>query len=417
MSATQSRPPASTKGHKRTLSVVSTDEVVSRSPAARRMSASLTRQSGSIPLLSSSPSFLDHPQFVIAGLASSAVLCGTIYSLVFHTSIDTSTTNIHYVERTAYFARKSNLFNQVFVKKAWGWTTAAFLAHWVSSPPSVTSRSKRLAAFLLATCAWLAFTTWFFGAGLGDRIISLSGGSCAVEIPTDWGLSASALSALADAQQLVDPNSNHASHAQVADESSVILSLPPAFCSAHLPFDAKTYPSFFDKLPDSIQSLKKVRTIPRWHKGHDISGHTFLLTLSAIVLARELGTSWRLLVRRPELSGQQVGRGGGVPNFLATIFGTALIGLWIVMLTATAIYFHVPSEKISGLALGLGTAALVNLLSPINTPSTSYTPTAAITIDSSSPPVDDENYARRGETEEEQISAPVLGAGEGKKRE
>jgi hypothetical protein len=34
---------------------------------------------------------------------------------------------------------------------------------------------------------------------------------------------------------------------------------------------------------------------------------------------------------------------------VATALGTALLGLWVFMLGVTAVYFHSPEEKLSGL--------------------------------------------------------------------
>lgn len=48
-----------------------------------------------------------------------------------------------------YFANKRNIFNVIFVKRAWGWTTLCFLVHWTSglvteylaSPTTIPSRT------------------------------------------------------------------------------------------------------------------------------------------------------------------------------------------------------------------------------------------------------------------------------------
>lgn len=261
-----------------------------------------------------------------------------MYSLIHSTSLNTSLPHSHLPERANYLARKSNILNQWFVKKAWFWTSLGYLSHLASAPPSRSSRWTRLSVFALATACWLLFTTWFFGAALGDRIIALSGGDCAVMLPKEWGLTRPAI------QHLL-PSGTSASIMKAGED--LILPLPQSFCSSRLPLTAKTFPDLFALLPESLAEQRTKAPLPRFYKGFDISGHTFLLTLSTLVLCRELAPSWSKLVRTGRV-GSSVGRGGQV-HTVATLFGSALVGLWLVMLGATAVYFHNPPEKLSGL--------------------------------------------------------------------
>lgn len=280
---------------------------------------------------------------------------GTLISLIFGTSLSTSLPHSHLSERLHYFARKSNLINQIFVKNAWGWTSLFYLLHLASSPPARTSRRSRLAVWLLATTFWLVFTTWFFGAGLGDRVIALSGGSCAVALPKEWDLDPEAL------KPLLTPE--YPTILEATDTDQLYLPLPHAFCSLRRPLTPKSHPELFSLLSSrstAFPTSTETNTLhptsshpgltlanPRWHRGFDISGHAFLLTMSTLVLGRELTPSWR-----GERSGS-IGRAGGWGRWVhiaATWAGTGLVGLWIWMVAMTAVWFHDPPEKLSGLS-------------------------------------------------------------------
>ena len=320
-----------------------------------------------------------HPQIFIAGIISTVILTGIMYSLIFDTAIDTSVTSL-VAPRSAYLARKENILNQLFVKKSWGWTSLAFLSHLISSPPSNSSRKQRLLAFLLATAGWVAFSSWFFGPSLNHRLISFSGGRCAVSIPQDV-ISLGQIAHLAPVDR-----------PPVKWGEYVFLPVPERFCHGGAALTPKNHPGLFETLAQVGQGVGTLgagkgeigRLVgkARFHAGFDISGHTFLLTLSSLLLARELAPSWKVLFgggkgksqkggarpqssassgrksgERPTQDGPAVpideatgslGRGGSF-NAYATVFGTALIGLWTFMLGATAVYFHNPPEKLTGL--------------------------------------------------------------------
>ena len=279
--------------------------------------------------------------------------CGIVYSLIFSTSLDTSLPTSHLTlgrSNAPYLAQKSNIPNQVFVKYSWAWTSLAFIIHFISSPPSSSSRSVRLAAFALNTVAWLVFTTWFFGAALGDRVIAMSGGRCGITVPAEWGVKPESLAHLSPIG--VFPSSFLPS----LDTGPFLLPLPTSFCASKLALTPSTYPSLFEVLKATMNSNLLSRTRmpqPRWHKGFDISGHAFLLTMAALLLVREVAPSWRSMLRTtrtPHASGRSasIGRGGPVHS-AAVLLATGLLGLWLVMLGTTAVYFHNPSEKLSGL--------------------------------------------------------------------
>ncbi|KAK4689448.1 ABC-2 type transport system permease protein, partial [Tremellales sp. Uapishka_1] len=331
-------------------------DIKPKSPAARRMSMSSTPQSFVQP--TAFEVILRRPQLFLGALLAFVMVTGIMISLVFDTSLDTSTLALHPI-RTAYFATKTNIFNRLFVKKCWGWTSLFFITHFASSPPS-RNQASRLAAFLAASGFWLVFTTWFFGAGLGDRVIALSGGACAVPLPQEWDLDYDALQPLLPASfpSLLSPMGESGD-----SKKQLYLPLPPAFCSLRIPLNPKTHPELFSILSASSLSFpfsSETNTlhpteehppltlpIPRWSNGFDISGHAFLLTLASMLLVRELAPSWKAMYRgtfgnRPASRRQTI-------HTVSTYAGSALLALWIWMIFMTSIYFHNPSEKITGL--------------------------------------------------------------------
>jgi hypothetical protein len=319
------------------------------------------------------------------------VLSGITLSLWFNTSIDTSVASL-LPPRSAYLSRKENILNQWFVKKSWGWTTAAYLLHWISSPPGNSSRRRRLAAFGMATAAWVLFSVWAFGPSLNHRLISLSGGTCAVALPENQVR-------LGQVMHLALPGVMRPQRWG----GWVMVPVPAKFCLYEQRLTEKNHPALFGTLRqvfgvagtdarEGVQTgLEKMVGRARFHAGFDVSGHVFLLTLASLLLAREVAPSWRTYfgqtgsghrkARRESVSvgGRNearrnsaaagsasdakvpatdtptataatapVGRGGTI-NYLATLFATALIGLWTFMLGVTAVWFHNPPEKLAGL--------------------------------------------------------------------
>jgi hypothetical protein len=75
--------------------------------------------------------------------------------------------------------------------------------------------------------------------------------------------------------------------------------------------------------------------IPQLRRGHDVSGHVFLLTLSVLFLVDQLRQT------RASAHLYAIGASG------------ALVSLWVFSLWVTSVYFHAPSEKISGFSASL----------------------------------------------------------------
>ncbi|KAH0607079.1 uncharacterized protein H6S33_003067 [Morchella sextelata] len=207
-----------------------------------------------------------------AGLYPTTLLFGSLYSIL---SPDPASTH-------SYFSHKSNLLNTLFVKNGWLWTTIVFALH-LSRLRLSTRPQALLQAFLrytLATLWWIAVTQWFFGAPIMDRTFTITGGACRAV--------------------LHDP----AAASEVLGETAVAAT--SAAC----------------KLAGG-----------RWGGGHDLSGHTFLLTHASLFLWSEV---------MPVLEGVGGWRGwrtGAVVGLLA---------VWWWMLLMTGVYFHTWREKLTG---------------------------------------------------------------------
>ena len=95
-----------------------------------------------------------------------------------------------------------------------------------------------------------------------------------------------------------------------------------------------------------------------WKGGHDISGHTFIMVLSSLLLLEDIApylanlASTSAIGRKlfPPAAGRaQLKALNTTPGKVAIGATLALLALWSWMLLNTAIYFHTPQEKISGL--------------------------------------------------------------------
>ncbi|KAF3163482.1 hypothetical protein TWF106_004780 [Orbilia oligospora] len=197
-------------------------------------------------------------------------------------------------QSASYFSRKNNIFNVLFVKIGWFWTTVAFLVHITNlRHPNVThARSKALIRWGLATLAWILVTQWFFGPPLMDRTFTVTGGSCR-------------------------PN-----------------------------YDTQPF-TLASKSEQAFTSAACKGTGGKWDGGHDLSGHAFMLThaslfLWAEALPRLVDSMWRGTVGPRNLT-----------PLMAEWFGVhwfvwGILGLWWWMLLMTSVYFHTWSEKVSG---------------------------------------------------------------------
>ncbi|KAK0535917.1 hypothetical protein OC834_001361 [Tilletia horrida] len=169
------------------------------------------------------------------------------------------------------FADRRNLLNAVFVKKIWAWTTAAFVAQAVvlrrpwsrllqrasgtDQPGPNDPLVRSILRFIIATVAWVFFTSWFLGPSLADRTFLLTGGECRLEV------------------------------------GSSSIRVPSEICRARTKVSFDSHPQLFQVEGFSlgehdVSTLKNLS--PRFRGGIDMSGHTFLLTLAFMLLLEEI---------------------------------------------------------------------------------------------------------------------------------
>lgn len=240
------------------------------------------------------------------------VILGAGYSVVYNTYLDTSNPILahlpHPLAATHYFANKRNVLNVYFIKKAWGWTTAAFFLNWTTSPHRIRT-GRRLVQYLLATLIWLLFTAWFFGPSLFERLTVASGGQCILNVPSG---------------------------------DQVIV--PYTLCYSKSTVSPASHPDLFPFAPQSLDQAWN--GTPRLRRGHDVSGHIFLLTLSILLLVDQLAPSF--YIRRQQGQGQ--GQWSAL-HYTAIVANITLIAVWFFGVYTTSVFFHSPLEKFTGLRM------------------------------------------------------------------
>lgn len=206
-------------------------------------------------------------------------------------------------------ADRRNWINVYFVKLSWFWNTLFTVI--VVASLSNTATWKRLSRFAvrwaMATCAWFAMSQWFFGASFLERMHVASGGKCL------------------------------ANSVQVSHE----------LCRTRERLTADSHPQLFDRFEPGF-STKHQWIHAGWHGGIDISGHTFVLTLSILYLAELVVPcmTQRAIESMPR----------GPMRYLKTfsLYGTlSLMVLWAFMLFTTSIYYHTTQEKVAGFLCAL----------------------------------------------------------------
>ncbi|EEY16442.1 conserved hypothetical protein [Verticillium alfalfae VaMs.102] len=281
--------------------------------------ASSTRRAATTPTRRNPPYLPTPVEAALLALFPALLLFGTAYSLlspqVRRAAYDPTTQSHaqHPSEAPGYFARKNNVFNVVYVKRGWFWTTVVF-GLFVATHPALQNAKRRMQAgvrWAVATALWFLVTQWCFGPAIIDRSFRWTGGRCeVVEGKVQEG------------------------DADVGEFVSAVA------CKA---------------------------AGGAWRGGHDISGHVFLLVLASGFLLQEVG--WAYLrhrgvreeraivmsdgavksagveseggVERADLQEDSLGLGGK-----AALVAIALSS-W--MLLMTAIYFHTWFEKFTGL--------------------------------------------------------------------
>lgn len=249
------------------------------------------------------------PRTVAVAALTSVVLFGTLYSVGYDTYLDTSnpliTAQPHHLHETDYFASKRNPLNVYFTKKLWLWITATFAFHFLTSPSAVRTRA-RVSQYFIATAVWLAFTTWFFGPPVFDRLTASTGGECVLHLP-----------------------------------SGAVVTVSPDYCYTKSTISTETHPTLFPAsllLPDGGWS-----GVARLRKGHDVSGHVFLLTMSTLFLVDQLRLSFA-----SSPAGRPSDAQWSPSHRWSVVFGGVVTLLSVFALYTTSVYFHTPSEKFTG---------------------------------------------------------------------
>ena len=155
--------------------------------------------------------------------------------------------------------------------------------------------------WVVATGVWLAFTGWFFGPALLERLVIASGGECLLSLPSG------------------DP-----------------VSVPMEYCSSRSFLSPASHPDLFQTA--SLQSFAPPidwRARPRLRRGHDVSGHIFLLTMSVLFLADQLRYSLRPIRR-------------STWHTIVIAANVTLIGIWLLASWTTSLFYHKPFEKFTG---------------------------------------------------------------------
>lgn len=251
------------------------------------------------------------------------LVLGSVYSLVDPSSraaqYNALTQSFPQDHPPSYFAKKSNLLNQLFVKQGWAWVTASFFLFLFTHPAlgpvnSLVLTPRRIRAgirWLAVTLLWFFVTQWFFGPAIIDRSFMLTGGQC----------------------ELV----------QAADDGRI-----------EMPKGRKV-----------ITHLACKAIGGQWQGGHDISGHVFLLVLGSMFLLQEtvhvlrraaMGNEERTItmsdgaVKSAEVEAEVTsGQVANAPWTLSVKIALSVAGMSVFMLAMTAIYFHTWFEKLSGL--------------------------------------------------------------------
>lgn len=248
-------------------------------------------------------------------VVTTVVLFGTLYSIFYNTYLDTSDPILthlpHHLHPTHYFASKSNILNVYFTKKLWAWITAAFLFSYFTSPRSIRNK-QRFLQYVAETAVWIVFATWFFGPSLLERVNASTGGECVLVLP-----------------------------------SGAIVTVPQTYCFTKSTISVETHPSLFAAslvLPEDTW-----RKIPRLRRGHDVSGHIFLLTMGILFLADQIRYSF-VPKSSTSSSSEESQKDEAWPPLhkYAVLLNVVVIALGIFCAYTTSVYFHTPIEKLTG---------------------------------------------------------------------
>ena len=118
--------------------------------------------------------------------------------------------------------------------------------------------------------------------------------------------------------------------------SGEVINVPIEYCYAKSSLSPATHPTLFTSLTTDFTAKTPWSARPRLRKGHDVSGHVFLLTMSVLFLADQITHSLKSTTLWT-----------AVHNSAVTA-NAILIAIWVFATYTTAIYFHTPFEKLTG---------------------------------------------------------------------
>ena len=237
-----------------------------------------------------------------------------------------------------YIKRKDNIFNVIFVKRGWGWTTAAVItfyllllynkngSRWHSNQEKIIAVRKALFRYAFLTTWWVLFTQWCFGVPIMDKIFLWTGGLC-----------------------------KDVSYDKLFSYKPFLRNSEPYLSAQGSVGETNEVSSYM------CRKLKG-----QWHGGHDPSGHVFLLAQSSLYLFFECSVFWRswlVFFRHTKSFFDRIRTTGLDLNLFSLTFDyfhnnpesvlVVFISLWLSMLFMTNIYFHFLFEKIAGLLFSL----------------------------------------------------------------
>lgn len=220
-----------------------------------------------------------------------------------------------------YYNDKGNIFNQWFVKKGWGWTTAVIVLFYsveLSRQPNTKVAAKAVVRYVVATVWWILFTQWCFGHPIMDKVFLLTGGKCSNI--DESRLARFSINASTTLIQLIDGN--------------------------------------YESRQISSASCRRLKGT--WEGGHDPSGHVFLLVHSSLYLFHEIKPfwpGWTKFFKNIQISVRASSK--NTTERLLDVLKTSpqvavvlLLSLWWFMLLMTNMYFHSLAEKLVGLIFG-----------------------------------------------------------------
>ncbi|KAI9495196.1 inositol phospholipid synthesis and fat-storage-inducing TM-domain-containing protein [Zychaea mexicana] len=78
----------------------------------------------------------------------------------------------------SYFTNKRNLFNVLFVKLGWFWTTVVYMLFLYFVQSRKQSYERGLARYVMISAYWYIMTQWLLGPSFIERVFVATGGQC-----------------------------------------------------------------------------------------------------------------------------------------------------------------------------------------------------------------------------------------------